>query len=101
LFRTGQQNTEQEVIILSSTGSPAEFEIPTNFERALSRLEDILRVLEKGELGLEESIACFREGSALYKHCREKLKSAEGEISLLLENLDGGLETKPFEESRI
>jgi len=88
------------VSYLNSTEKPAEFEMPENFERALAKLEEILRVLEKGELGLEESIARFREGSALYNYCREKLKSAEGEIRLLVENLDGTIETKPLEESR-
>ncbi|MCE1245204.1 MAG: exodeoxyribonuclease VII small subunit [Firmicutes bacterium] len=85
---------------MNPTEKPAEFDMPENFERALARLEEILRVLEKGELGLEESISRFREGSALYKYCQEKLKSAEGEIRLLVENLDGTVETKPFEESR-
>lgn len=69
------------------------------FEKAMSRLEEIIRILERGELGLDESIRIFREGSELYRMCREKLTSAEGEIKMLLEGLDGSIIEKPFEQS--
>jgi len=69
------------------------------FEEALGRLEEILGVLEKGELGLEEAITHFREGSRFYKLCQERLKSAEGEVKILLEDLDGKIIEEPFNES--
>ena len=75
----------------------ASIEKEEKFEDALTRLERILRILEKGDLGLEESIGYFREGSVLYRLCQEKLKIAEGEIKILMEDLKGNITKKPFE----
>jgi len=70
-----------------------------NFEENMARLEEILQVMERGELGLEESIKYFREGSKLYKLCEKKLKSAEGEIKILVEDLEEEIIEEPFEET--
>ncbi|MCD4785758.1 MAG: exodeoxyribonuclease VII small subunit [Candidatus Eremiobacteraeota bacterium] len=69
------------------------------FEENMARLEEILQIMERGELGLEESIKYFREGSGLYKLCEKKLKSAEGEIVVLMEGLEGDVIQKPIEEN--
>lgn len=69
---------------------------PEKFETALGRLEEILRLMEKGDLGLEEAIAHFREGSILYEQCRKQLLTAEGEIKVLVDTLDGKIEEKDF-----
>ncbi|MEW6481446.1 MAG: exodeoxyribonuclease VII small subunit [bacterium] len=55
------------------------------FEDALKRLEEIVQILEKQEIGLDESIALFEEGIALKKLCQEKLLSAERKIKIISE----------------
>ena len=54
-----------------------------SFEQSLSRLDEIVRHLEKGDLPLSESLALYEEGTGLIKQCRisrmdysEYLKSA-------------------------
>lgn len=69
-----------------------------NFEEGMSRLEEIVDAMERGELSLDESVKLFREGAALYKKLQEKLKSAEGEIKVILEESGGNFSTHPFEE---
>src|SRR5579864_6144558 len=48
-----------------------------DFEAALSRLEHIVEKLDDGNLPLAESIALFKEGTALAKRCRALLAQAE------------------------
>ena len=59
------------------------------FEKALSRLDEIVNELESGEKGLEESIALFEEGSRLSQLCREQLERAQGKIEKLVETAAG------------
>ncbi len=55
------------------------------FEENLKELENIVVELEKGELGLEESISKFEKGIAVSKECNSKLEDAEKRINILLE----------------
>ena len=67
-----------------------------NFEEALSQLETIAERIEKGEIGLEESITEYEKGMGLLKQCREILAKAEQRIQKLQETPDGTLETTKF-----
>lgn len=53
------------------------------FEAALAELEQIVRTMEGGRLPLEESIAAYRRGSELLKHCQQQLADAERKIQVL------------------
>ena len=53
------------------------------FEAALTELETIVQRMEGGQLPLEESIAAYLRGSALLKHCQQKLDDAEARIQIL------------------
>ena len=53
------------------------------FEAALSELEQIIQSMEGGRLPLEESIAAYRRGSELLKHCQLQLSDAEHKIQVL------------------
>ena len=53
------------------------------FEAALSELEQIIQSMEGGRLPLEESIAAYRRGSELLKHCQQQLSDAERKIQVL------------------
>ena len=59
------------------------------FEDNMRRLEEIVRLLEKGDASLEESIALFREGTQLVKNCDELLEHAEKQVTMLTRGEDG------------
>jgi len=54
-----------------------------NFEEALKRLEEIVRELEKGEIGIEEALKLFEEGTNLSKLCARKLSNVEKRVEIL------------------
>lgn len=66
------------------------------FEEALKQLEAIAEQIERGEIGLEESIDKYEEGMSLLTQCREILSSAEQRIQQLQQRPDGTLETTEF-----
>jgi exodeoxyribonuclease VII small subunit len=68
------------------------------FEDNLRKLEEIIVILEKGEIDLEESIKCFREGSSLYRLLRSELEKAEGEVKVIIESLEGNPVLEEFVE---
>lgn len=51
-----------------------------SFEEAMEELEAIIEHIERGEIGLEESLIQRRRGDALVKRCRAVLDAAEQEI---------------------
>lgn len=55
-----------------------------SFEQAVSRLEEIVNLLERGETPLEQSLALFEEGSKLMKQCTSLLDKAEQKVTKLL-----------------
>lgn len=61
------------------------------FEKAVARLEEIVRCLENGDQPLEESLRLFEEGSTLTSFCYKKLNDAEQKIQDIttLEEKDG------------
>lgn len=67
-----------------------------DFERALERLEEIVKLLETGEAPLEESIRLFEEGMKLVHSCSQKLEWAEQQVEMLMKK-SGQFEKKPFQ----
>ena len=55
------------------------------FEAAVAELEQIVQNMETGNLSLEDSIAGYRRGSELLKHCQQQLSAAERKIQILEE----------------
>lgn len=53
------------------------------FEESVQRLEEIVRSLEAGKAGLDETLRLYEEGIALVRECNEKLDSAEQKIKTL------------------
>ncbi len=51
-----------------------------SFEAALTRLAEIAKELEGGEVKLEDSVSLFEEGVMLSKLCRDALKEAEDKV---------------------
>jgi exodeoxyribonuclease VII small subunit len=53
------------------------------FEQALDELDTLVRRMESGELGLDDSIAAYRRGAELATWCQARLAVAEQEIKVL------------------
>jgi len=53
------------------------------FETALAELENIVSSMEGGKLELEASIAAYKRGMELMKHCQGQLANAEEQIRIL------------------
>ena len=71
-------------------------EKPT-FEQAMTRLEELVSLLERGEAPLEESLALFEEGTKLIKQCTGLLDKAEQKITKLTRDETGSVVEAPFE----
>ena len=52
------------------------------FETALRRLEEIVAKLERDSVGLDESVALFKEGKGLAQKCERLLKDAQTSIEI-------------------
>lgn len=61
---------------------------PLSFEDSLSRLDEIVRHLEKGDLPLGESLALYEEGTALIASCSKMLDEAEQKVVKLKKGPD-------------
>ncbi len=53
------------------------------YEKAISRLEEIVALLEKNEATLDESIKLYEEGTRLTLFCSERLAEAQQKITEL------------------
>jgi len=69
----------------------------TPFEQALAELEQLVEVMERGDLSLDESLQSFERGIALTRHCQEALQTAEQKVTML-SNQTADSETEPFEQ---
>lgn len=64
---------------MSKKAGPADVTAMT-FEQAMSQLEEIIRQIESGEVGIEQSIAEYERGVALVKRCEAVLGQAEQRV---------------------
>jgi exodeoxyribonuclease VII small subunit len=71
--------------------------LAVTFEEALSRLEEVVKLLEEKEIPLEESLAYFEEGVNLARFCRSKLQEIESKVEILVKSSQDGLMTLPFD----
>ena len=68
-----------------------------SFEESMLRLEEIVRLLERGDVPLEESLALFEEGSGLIAQCSKLLDNAEQKVIKLKKGSDGTPVELPFD----
>lgn len=73
----------------------SEVKSETTFEQALARLEQIVKMLEGGNVPLEDLIKLFDEGTALVKLCTNRLDAAEEKVKML-QMKDGTLVEEDF-----
>jgi exodeoxyribonuclease VII small subunit len=70
-----------------------------SFEDGLKRLEEIVHLLEEGEIGLNEALARYEEGVKLLRQSYDLLEGAERRIELLsgIDAVGRGV-TQPFDD---
>ena len=59
------------------------------FEQAAARIDEIVRLLEKGDAPLDESLALFEEGAKLIKDAGAMLDEAEQTVVRLQKTASG------------
>jgi len=69
-----------------------------SFEESLSKLENIVRTLEVGDVRLEEALRLFEEGSELSKRCLAELDKIQKKLEKL-QVVNGRVLRTPLEES--
>jgi exodeoxyribonuclease VII small subunit len=57
------------------------------FEQAEAELRKIVERLEGGDVAIDEAIALWERGEALYVICRERLDAAQGKVEELTERV--------------
>ena len=65
-----------------------------SFEELMTRLDEIVRSLERGNAPLEQSLELFEEGTMLIRRCSALLDNAEQKVVMLRKGEDGS----PIEE---
>ena len=56
------------------------------FEENMARLKEIIRLIQSGELSMDDSIEIFKEGIELAKFLEDKLTSIEEKAIKIFEN---------------
>jgi exodeoxyribonuclease VII small subunit len=69
-----------------------------NFETSMTRLEEIVSLLERGDAPLEQAMTLFEEGAKLLRSCTKQLDEAEQKVTLLTAGEDGQPVEQPFGE---
>jgi len=69
-----------------------------SFEQSITRLDEIVKLLEKGDAPLNDSLKLFEEGTALISNCDAMLNEAEQMVVKLKKGPDGEPIELPFED---
>ena len=59
-----------------------------DFEKSLTELEQLVNLMEQGDLSLEESLKHFERGVVLTRACQKALAEAEQKVQILLCKMD-------------
>ena len=59
------------------------------FEASMQRLEQIVRIMERGDAQLDESLKLFQEGTELVRACEKMLTDAQLQIQKVMTAPDG------------
>lgn len=65
-------------------------ELSPSYESNLARLRQVVELLERGSLTLEESLTLFEEGMELSRVCDTQLAAVEERVKVLISGADGG-----------
>ena len=68
-----------------------------DFEKSLTRLEEVVKRMEGPDLSLDEAMKLFEEGVTLSRECQKQLEEAEGRVEILLKKAGGELAAEAFD----
>ena len=68
------------------------------FEASMQRLEQIVRIMERGDAQLDESLKLFQEGTELVRSCEKMLSNAELQVKMVMTAADGSPVLEDFHE---
>ena len=60
-----------------------------SFKQAMRRIDEILELLEKNEIELEEAISLFEEGLRLVNDCDQQLNTFKEKMNDLMKDYEG------------
>ena len=69
-----------------------------SFEENMTRLEQIVRTLEKGDAPLEDSLKLFQEGTELVRNCQKLLDEAQMQVKKIMTAADGSPVEEDFQD---
>ena len=61
----------------------APFQPPASYEAALEELEQLVGLIESGQLPLEQLLTGYQRGAELLQFCRDRLQAVENQIKVL------------------
>lgn len=61
----------------------AAFKPPETYEAALEELEQLVGLIESGQLPLDQLLTGYQRGAELLKFCRSRLEAVETQIKVL------------------
>lgn len=68
------------------------------FEQSMARLEQIVRIMERGDAPLEESLKLFQEGTELVRSCNQLLDNAQLQVKKIMTDEDGSPVEEDFQD---
>ena len=68
------------------------------FEESMTRLEQIVRSMERGDVALEESLKLFQEGTELVHSCQKLLDDAQMQVKMIMTAPDGSPVEEAFDD---
>lgn len=70
-----------------------------DFENNLTKLEGLVKEMEKGNLSLDKSLKAFEEGIGIVRNCQKALAEAEQKVEILTAGTADSSIPTPEEES--
>jgi len=58
-------------------------------DKDIKKLENLVKALEEGELGLDDNLSVFQEGMQLIENCRNTLEKAELKVKEIIAKQGG------------
>ena len=68
-----------------------------SFEASMTRIEEIVRLLENDKAPLEETLRLYEEGVALVRQCSLELDAAEQKVQILQRSAEGEIQAVDFD----
>jgi len=60
----------------------------STFEEEIQRLEDIVKILDRGDLAIAVLLELYEEGMGLAGKCRDYLENAEQRVTLINQKIE-------------